>query len=152
MSQSSIKWQICSEGIQCFLFTLSHFIRHICYVIYYAAFTLSSFDNQERNLTFVKTAFQVLKLKFLAFSRKQTFYLLHKHIVRAWQQESIFLEAFLSVPGCQTCMYKRGISIWIIINLKQHLAHNAAVCCMHCIWIWKSKYLGSHISVTEFLS
>jgi len=25
------------------------------------------------------------------------------------QHESTFLEAFLSVPGCQTCMYKRGI-------------------------------------------
>jgi len=32
----------------------------------YAAFTLSGFDNQEQNITFVKTAFQVLKLKFLA--------------------------------------------------------------------------------------
>jgi len=27
---------------------------------------IQGFDNQERNLTFVKTAFQVLKLKFLA--------------------------------------------------------------------------------------
>jgi len=31
---------------------------------------LSGFDDQERNLTFVKTAFQVLKLKFLAYSMK----------------------------------------------------------------------------------
>jgi len=54
----------------------------------YAAFTLSGFDDQERNLTFVKTAFQVLKLKFLACSMKQAFYLLHKqNIARAWQQE-----------------------------------------------------------------
>jgi len=30
----------------------------------YAAFTLKSFDNQERNLRLVKTDFQVLKLKF----------------------------------------------------------------------------------------
>jgi len=43
-----------------------------------AAFTLSGFDDQERNLTFVKTDFQVLKLQFLACSMKQTFYLLHK--------------------------------------------------------------------------
>jgi len=42
-----------------------------------AAFTLSGFDDQERNLTFVKTAFQVLKLQFLACNIKQT-YLLHK--------------------------------------------------------------------------
>jgi len=70
----------------------------------YAAFTLSGFDNQKRNLTFVKTAFQVLKLQILACSMKQTF------IARAEQHESTFLEAFTSVPGCQTCMYKRGIS------------------------------------------
>jgi len=30
-----------------------------------AAFALSGFDDQERNLAFVKTAFQVLKSKFL---------------------------------------------------------------------------------------
>jgi len=50
----------------------------------YGAFTLSGFDNQERNLTFVKTAFHVLKLKFLTSSIKQAFYVLHKqNIVRA---------------------------------------------------------------------
>jgi len=46
--------------------------------ITYAAFTLSGFDDQERNLMFVKTAFQVLKLKFLVYSMKQAFYSLHK--------------------------------------------------------------------------
>jgi len=39
----------------------------------YAAFTLSGFDDLERNLTFVTTAFQVSKLKFLACSMKQAF-------------------------------------------------------------------------------
>jgi len=43
-----------------------------------AAFTLSGFDDQERNLTFVKTAFQVLLLKFLGCSIKQVFYPLRK--------------------------------------------------------------------------
>jgi len=43
-----------------------------------AAFTLSGFDDQERNPMFVKTAFQVLKLKFLACSMKRAFYPLHK--------------------------------------------------------------------------
>jgi len=44
----------------------------------------SGFDDQERNLTFVKTAFQVLILKFLACNLKQAFYPLHKqYIVRA---------------------------------------------------------------------
>jgi len=42
-----------------------------------SSFTLSSFDDQERNLTFVKTAFQVLKLKFFVCSMKQAFYSLH---------------------------------------------------------------------------
>jgi len=39
-----------------------------------AAFTLSGFDHQERNLTFVKTAFQVIKLKFLSCRMEQAFY------------------------------------------------------------------------------
>jgi len=48
------------------------------------AFTFSGFDNQERNLMFAKTAFQVLKLKFFACSMKQALYLLHKqNIARA---------------------------------------------------------------------
>jgi len=32
--------------------------------LFYAAFTLNGFDDQKRNLTFVKTDFQVSKLKF----------------------------------------------------------------------------------------
>jgi len=39
-------------------------------------FTLNAFDYQERNLTFVKTDYQVLKLKFHACNVKQAFYLL----------------------------------------------------------------------------
>jgi len=38
----------------------------------------NGFDNQERNLTFVKTHFQVLELKFYAYNFKQAFYPLHK--------------------------------------------------------------------------
>jgi len=50
----------------------------------YAAFTPSGFNSQERNLTFVKTVFEVLKLKLFACSMKQAFYLLHKqNIARA---------------------------------------------------------------------
>jgi len=44
----------------------------------YEAFTLNGFDDQERNLTFVNTDFQVLKLKFYAYNFKQAFYSLHK--------------------------------------------------------------------------
>jgi len=41
----------------------------ICFYFFHsqatdAAFTLYGFDDQERNLTFVKTDFQVLKFKF----------------------------------------------------------------------------------------
>jgi len=89
----------------------------------YAAFTLTGFDDQERNLMFVKTDFQVLKLKFHACSMKQTFYPLYKqNIEQAWQQENTFLQAFLSVPGCQTCMCKRAIKVllfWAVLNLWQ---------------------------------
>jgi len=39
---------------------------------------------------------------------KQAFYPLYKqNIALAWQQESIFLDAFCLVPGCQTCVCKR---------------------------------------------
>jgi len=56
---------------------------------------------------FVKTAFPALKLKFLACSMKQAFYLPHKQNIT---QENTFVQAFRSVSGCQTCMlYKRSI-------------------------------------------
>jgi len=41
------------------------FFVALCTYVPYAVFTLGGFDDQERNLTFVKTAFQVLKLQFL---------------------------------------------------------------------------------------
>jgi len=37
----------------------------IYHLTLYVAFALNSFDDQERNLTFVKTDFQVLKLNFI---------------------------------------------------------------------------------------
>jgi len=78
--------------------------------IAYATFTLNGFEDQERNLKFVKTDFQVSKFKFHACIMKQAFYLLHKqYAARAWKQESTFLQTFHSVSGCQTCMYKRDI-------------------------------------------
>jgi len=46
--------------------------------VFYAEFTLNSFDDQERNLTIVKTGFQVLKHKFHACNFKQAFYSLHE--------------------------------------------------------------------------
>jgi len=44
----------------------------------YAAFTLNGFNDQERNLTFVKMDFRVLKHKFHACNFKQAFYPLYK--------------------------------------------------------------------------
>jgi len=41
-------------------------------------FTLNGFDDQERNLTFVKTDFQILKFKFHACNFKQAFYSFYK--------------------------------------------------------------------------
>jgi len=42
------------------------------------AFTLNDFDDQKRNLMFVKTDFQVLQLKFYACNFKQAFHLFYK--------------------------------------------------------------------------
>jgi len=47
-------------------------------VLFNAAFTFNGFDDQERKLTFVKTDFQLLKLKFHAFNFEQAFYSLQK--------------------------------------------------------------------------
>jgi len=44
----------------------------------YAAFTFNIFDDQERNLTIVKTNFKVLKLKFYTYNFEKAFYPLHK--------------------------------------------------------------------------
>jgi len=46
------------------LFSVFSVEKFMCFEKSYAAFTLSGFVNQERNLTFVKTTFQVSKLKF----------------------------------------------------------------------------------------
>jgi len=54
------------------------FKQNVSIVCTYAVFTLNGFDNQERKLTFAKTDFQVLKLKFHACNFKQAFYPLQK--------------------------------------------------------------------------
>jgi len=58
--------------------TSSLYEEAVCKIFENTALTLYGFDDQERNLTFVKTDFQVLKLKFHACSFKQAFYPLHK--------------------------------------------------------------------------
>jgi len=99
-----------------FSLPLTRNLLRILFVAFNAAFTLNGFDDQEQNLTFVKTDFQVLKFKFHACVMKQAFYLLHKqNFARVWQQESTFLQTFHSVPGCQTCMYKHDIRFMLII-------------------------------------
>jgi len=47
-----------------------------------ASFTHNGFDDQKRNLAFVKTEFQVSELKFHACNFKQAFYPLHNYIYR----------------------------------------------------------------------
>jgi len=79
-----------------------------------AAFIHNGFDNQVWNLVFVKMDFQVLKLKFHACNFKWAFYSLHKlYTACPWLHKITFIQAFLSVPGCQTYMCKRGISYTI---------------------------------------
>jgi len=49
-----------------------------------------SVDDQERNLSFVKTAFQVSNLKFLAYSMKQAFLLTNKILRELDNKKVIF--------------------------------------------------------------
>jgi len=56
-----------------------------------AAFTLNGFDNQEWNLTFVKTNFQVLKLKLHACNVKQASILFINYILRDLDDTKIIL-------------------------------------------------------------
>jgi len=64
------------DSIKLFLFAHAIKFQNI-FLFINAAFTFSDFDNQERNLTFVKTVFQVLKLKLFGCDIKHAFYLLH---------------------------------------------------------------------------
>jgi len=81
----------------------------------YAAFTLIGFDDQERNLTFVKTDLKILELKFHTCSFKQAFYLLHKMILhkisRDFDNTKILLNKFFvrNLVVKPVCV-KRGIS------------------------------------------
>jgi len=57
------------------IWILKFFLYSYIDVLTYAAFTLNGFDDQERNLTFAKTNFQVLKLKFMPAILSRPFYL-----------------------------------------------------------------------------
>jgi len=60
-----------------------------------AAFTLSGFDDQERNLAFVKTAFQVLKLKFLALLYEASFFIHFRNkILRELDNKKVLFQKF----------------------------------------------------------
>jgi len=67
---------------------------HNNYVFSNAAFTLNGFDNEERNLTFVKTDFQVLKLKFHACNFKQASILFKNYISRDFGYAKNFYTSF----------------------------------------------------------
>jgi len=67
---------------------------------------------------FMKTDFQILKLKFHACSMKQAFCPFHKRNM-ARSHENTFVQVFAAVPGCHTCMCKRGISL---TNIQQDQA------------------------------
>jgi len=66
-----------------------------------AAFTLNGFDDQERNMTFVKMYFQVLKLKFHACN----FILYINYILRDLDNTKIllyelFVRYLVDKPAC----------------------------------------------------
>jgi len=65
-----------------------------------AAFTLNGFDDQERNLTFVKTDFQVLKLKFYSYNFKKAFYPLHKLDKTKVLLYKLFVRYLVVKPAC----------------------------------------------------
>jgi len=66
-----------------------------------AAFTLNGFDNQERNLTFVKTDFQLLKFKFHACNLNRLYILFINYISRDLDKTKILLYKYLTVkPLC----------------------------------------------------
>jgi len=68
----------------------------------------------ERNLTFVKTDFLVLKIKFYACNFKQAFVSSSQtmyHVILTTQKYfyKLFIRSVL--PGCQTGLCKRGINV-----------------------------------------
>jgi len=68
-------------------------------------FTLSGIDDQERNRTLMKTAFQVLKLEFLACTMKQAFYPLHNKILLELDKKKVlfyklFVRYLVVKPAC----------------------------------------------------
>jgi len=85
------------------LFTLNP--EHI-----YAAFTLNGFNDEKRNLTFVKTDFQVLIVKFYTCNFNRLFLFFINYILRDLDNtKNTFIQDFCWVTSCQTCMCKRGI-------------------------------------------
>jgi len=86
---------------------------------------LNSFDDQKRSPTLVNTDFQVLKFKFNACNFKQAFYPFQKlYIAWPWKYKNTFMQAFRSIPGCQTCI-QRGIS---------HPSRHGKSICKFCIY------------------
>jgi len=67
-------------------------------------FTLNGFDYQERNLTFVKTDFQLLRLKFHAWNFNILFINYTVYRVTLTTQQYFYANFTFG-----TCMCKRGI-------------------------------------------
>jgi len=80
-----------------------------------AAFTLNGFDNQERNLSFVKTDFHVLKLKFYTCKFKKDFYPLQVKF-----NCNIFFNLFDSTPLYVPPEDFRTPEYWKSLYLKKY--------------------------------
>jgi len=60
-----------------------------------------------------ENGFPSLKAQISCLQFKQAFYPLRKLLPWLWQHKNTFVQAFRSVPGCQTCLCKRGINfVW----------------------------------------
>jgi len=86
-------------GIVWLIFQLENLFWKECKVCWYVptwlltntTLTLIGFDDQERNLTFVKTYFQISKLIFHACNFKQAFFLFINHTLRDLDKAKILL-------------------------------------------------------------
>jgi len=84
---------------------------------------LTGFDDQERNLTFVKMNFQVLKLKFHACSFTHAFYPFHElYIAWPWQHKNTSHKLFFQYLVVKLACVNAASQIKFLTNGKKFLS------------------------------